>query len=45
MYGIQPQSLSTKELVRVATLERPEDLPPAWVAEILKRLAASPDAR
>lgn len=44
MRGIQPASLTDKELVHYATLERPEDLPPAWVDEIVKRLAARVDA-
>ena len=38
MHGIQPSALTDKELVHYATLVRPEDLPPAWVEEIIKRL-------
>jgi hypothetical protein len=37
MQGIQPSSLSDEELVRYATLMRPEEVPPAWITEILKR--------
>ena len=37
MRGLQPSSLTDKELLHYATLERAEDLPPEWVAEILKR--------
>ena len=39
MQGLQPQNLTTSELLRYATLEDPAKLPPAWVAEIVKRLA------
>ena len=39
MHGIQPSALSDKEFVHYVTLVRPEDLPPAWVAELIKRLA------
>lgn len=44
MRGIQPASLSDEELVHYATLERPEDLPPSWVAELIKRLTEHVDA-
>lgn len=37
MRGLQPASLSDKELVHYATLMRAEDVPPEWVAELLKR--------
>ena len=38
MQGIQPSSLTDKELVHYASLARPEELSPAWVAELIKRL-------
>lgn len=44
MQGIQPSTLSDKEFVHYVTLVRPEDLPPAWVAELIKRLAKRIDA-
>jgi hypothetical protein len=45
MRGIQPSSLSDEELLRYASLERPEHLPPAWVTELIRRLAAHVDAK
>lgn len=38
MRGIQPTALSDEELVHYAALMRPEEVPPAWVAELIKRL-------
>ena len=38
MHGIRPSALTDKELLHYATLVRPEELPPAWVEELIKRL-------
>jgi hypothetical protein len=38
MQGIQPASLTDEELLRMARLVRPEELPAAWVQELLVRL-------
>lgn len=43
MQGIQPQSLNNEELVRYAHLMGYDKLPPAWVAELAKRLEATLD--
>lgn len=37
MQGLQPQSLTDKELAHYAGLMRPQDVPPAWVEELIKR--------
>jgi len=37
MRGLQPSSLTNEELLKYATMARPEDVPPEWVAELLKR--------
>ena len=44
MYGIQPRSLTTQELVRFAEdlVHTPEGLPRNWQMEILSRLAGYP---
>jgi hypothetical protein len=44
MYGIQPQSLTTQELIRFAEdmVHKPEGLPKNWQMEILSRLAGYP---
>ena len=41
---LKPHMLTDKELVHYATLCAPSDLPPAWVEELVKRLAALVDA-
>lgn len=43
MQGIQPASLTDEELLRTATLVRPEELPSEWVAELLKRFEKALD--
>jgi len=45
MRGIQPSSLTNEELLRYATLVRAEDVPPEWVAELLKRFEELLDDR
>ena len=44
MYGIQPRSLTTQELVRFAEdlVHTPEGLPRNWQMELLSRLAGYP---
>jgi hypothetical protein len=44
MYGIQPRSLTTQELVRFAEdlVHTPEGLPKNWQMELLSRLAGYP---
>ena len=44
MYGIQPQSLTTEELIRFAEdlVHKPEGLPKNWQMELLSRLAGYP---
>jgi hypothetical protein len=44
MYGIQPQSLTTQELVRFAEnlVHTKEGLPRNWQMELLSRLAGYP---
>ena len=44
MYGIQPRSLTTQELIRFAEdlVHTPEGLPKNWQMELLSRLAGSP---
>ena len=44
MYGIQPRSLTTQELVRFAEdlVHTPEGLPKNWQRELLSRLAGYP---
>lgn len=44
MQGLRPSSLTDKELLHYATLVRPEELTPEWVAELIKRLAKRFDA-
>jgi hypothetical protein len=38
MHGIRPENLSDAELVRYARLTGAAQLPPDWVAELIKRL-------
>jgi hypothetical protein len=44
MYGIQPRSLTTQELIRFAEdfVHKPEGLPKNWQMELLSRLAGYP---
>ena len=44
MYGIQPRSLTTQELVRFAEdlVHTPEGLPRNWQMELISRLAGYP---
>jgi hypothetical protein len=44
MYGIQPRSLTTQELIRFAEdlVHTPEGLPKNWQMELLSRLAGYP---
>ncbi len=44
MYGIQPRSLSTQELIRFAEdlVHKPEGLPKNWQLELLSRIAGYP---
>lgn len=44
MYGIQPRSLTTQELIRFAEdlVHTPEGLPKNWQMELLTRLAGYP---
>ena len=44
MYGIQPRSLSTEELIRFAEdlVHKPEGLPKNWQLELLSRIAGYP---
>ena len=44
MYGIQPRSLTTQELVRFAEdlVHTPEGLPRNWQMDLLSRLAGYP---
>ena len=44
MYGIQPRSLTTQELIRFAEdlVHTPEGLPKNWQRELLSRLAGYP---
>ena len=47
MYGIQPRSLTTQELIRFSAelMELPTGMPKAWQQEVLRRLTvmAPPD--
>jgi len=47
MYGIQPRSLTTQELIRFSAelMELPAGMPKAWQHEVLRRLTvmAPPD--
>jgi hypothetical protein len=40
MSGIQPQTLTDKELAHYADLMGADKLPVAWIQELIKRLAA-----
>ena len=44
MYGIQPQSLTTQELIRFAEdlVHTPNGLPKNWQMELLSRIAGYP---
>ncbi len=44
MYGIQPRSLTTQELIRFAEdlVHKPEGLPKNWQMELLSRIAGYP---
>ena len=44
MYGIQPRSLSTEELIRFAEdlVHKPAGLPKNWQMELLSRIAGYP---
>jgi hypothetical protein len=44
MYGIQPRSLTTQELIRFAEdlVHKPEGLPKNWQLELLSRIAGYP---
>ena len=44
MYGIQPRSLSTQELIRFAEdmVHTPNGLPKNWQMELLSRIAGYP---
>ena len=44
MYGIQPRSLTTQELIRFAEdlVHTPEGLPKNWQMELLSRIAGYP---
>lgn len=44
MYGIQPRSLTTQELIRFAEdfVHKPEGLPKNWQLELLSRVAGYP---
>lgn len=43
MSGIQPSVLTNEELVRYARLQPADQLPAAWVEELIKRLEATLD--
>jgi len=42
--AVKPHMLTDEELVHYATLCAPSDLPPAWVEELVKRLAELVDS-